>query len=189
MQWFRRARPATVSWNLAKTAVEIVVFWGVFLFVLPPWVVLVASRLGIPAFVSDTSRVLAALLFVGASALGLVSGFTMSVQGQGTPVPLDAPRRLVVTGPYAWVRNPMAIAGLAQGMAVALWHGSVAVVAYVIAGGVLWQLVVRPHEEADLARTFGAAFFEYKSRVPLWLPCRPIPRRGRRPVKADTRRE
>lgn len=120
MQYFRRARPATASWNLTKTAAEIVVFWGVFLFVLPPWVVVASARLGVPSFASDASRVLAVLLFAVASALGLVSGFTMAVQGQGTPVPLDAPRRLVVTGPYALVRNPMAIAGLVQGMAIAL---------------------------------------------------------------------
>ena len=91
----------------------------------------------------------------------------MAVHGQGTPVPFDGPRRLVVTGPYTLVRNPMAIAGLVQGMAVALWHGSVAVSAYVIAGGILWHFVVRPREEEDLARTFGAAFVDYKGRVPL----------------------
>jgi protein-S-isoprenylcysteine O-methyltransferase Ste14 len=181
MQYFRRARPASTRWNLAKTAAQIVLFWGVFLFLLPPWVVVASSRLGVPTFPSDSFRVLAVVLFAGASALGLVSGFTMAVHGQGTPLPFDGPRRLVVSGPYTLVRNPMAIAGLVQGMAVALWHGSVAVSAYVIAGGILWHFVVRPREEEDLARTFGAAFVEYKSRVPLWLPRRP----GFRPGAID----
>jgi protein-S-isoprenylcysteine O-methyltransferase Ste14 len=173
MQWFRRARSATPNWNLAKTAIQIVVFWGVFLFVLPPWLVHVSSRLGIPTYVSPGARVLAVILFVGASTLGLASGFMMAIGGQGTPLPLDAPRTLVVSGPYRWVRNPMAIAGLAQGLAVAVWHGSVVVFAYVVAGGLLWHGVVRPREEADLERTFGAAFAEYKQTVPLWLPRRP----------------
>jgi protein-S-isoprenylcysteine O-methyltransferase Ste14 len=67
----------------------------------------------------------------------------------------------------------MAVAGLAQGFAVALWHGSFAVLLYVVAGGVLWHVAVRPFEEADLEREFGPAFVEYKSRVPLWVPRRP----------------
>ena len=69
-----------------------------------------------------------------ASALGLASAAAIATQGDGTPLPIDAPRRLVVSGPYAWVRNPMAVAGIAQGFGVALWHGSWVVAFYVIAG-------------------------------------------------------
>jgi protein-S-isoprenylcysteine O-methyltransferase Ste14 len=94
----------------------------------------------------------------------------MALRGRGTPLPLDAARVLVVTGPYAWVRNPMAVAGLAQGAAVALWHGSAVVGAYVVAGGLFWHIVVRPLEEANLAHTFGRSFEEYRDRVPLWWP-------------------
>jgi protein-S-isoprenylcysteine O-methyltransferase Ste14 len=172
MQWIRRARPATTSWYLVKTAIQIVVFWGVFLFLLPAVVLDLSSRLDVPTDPFPMSRIIAVLLFAGASTLGLLSGFTMAVRGQGTPLPFDAARTLVIAGPYQRVRNPMAIAGLAQGVAVALWHGSVAVLLYVAAGGLLWHCVVRPYEEADLARTFGAEFLEYKARVPLWIPRR-----------------
>ena len=170
MQWFRRARPAAASWNLAKTAIQVVVFWGLFLFVVPPIVVDLAAAAGSLPRPTAFLRTIGALLFVAASTLGLLSAFTMAIHGSGTPLPFDAPRSLVVSGPYGWVRNPMALAGLAQGMAVALWHGSVAVLGYVIAGGVLWHVAVRPFEEADLARTFGTSFYAYKRHVPLWLP-------------------
>ena len=175
MYWFRRARPGPPSWNLAKTITQIVVFWGVFLFIIPPSLVALAARAGIPATPFLAGRVLAVFLFASASALGLWSALTIAMEGEGTPLPLDSPRRLVSTGPYAWVRNPMAIAGLAQGIAVALWHGSPVVAAYVIAGGLLWHVFVRPLEEADLARTFGEAFVQYRQGVPLWLPRRPRP--------------
>lgn len=173
MHWFRRARPGPISWNLAKTIAQIVVFWGVFLFIIPPALVALAASVGIPATFSNAGRVLAVPLFACASALGLWSALTIAIEGEGTPLPLDSPRRLVSTGPYAWVRNPMAIAGLAQGIAIALWHGSLVVAAYVISGGLLWHVFVRPFEEADLARTFGEAFVRYRQRVPLWLPRRP----------------
>ncbi len=183
MQWFRRAPPAAASWNLAKTAVQIVAFWGLFLFVLPPLVVNIAARFGFLSQPTALLRAIGAVLFVGASTLGLFSAFTIVVHGCGTPLPLDAPRAMVVTGPYAWVRNPMALAGLTQGLAIALWHGSIAVAAYVVLGGAMWHIVVRPHEEADLARTFGAQFVDYKKRVPLWWPCRP----DRRPSATSDR--
>jgi protein-S-isoprenylcysteine O-methyltransferase Ste14 len=173
MPWCRRARPARSSWNLAKTAGQIVVFWGAFLFLIPPALVALAARLGFPPGPTAAGRLVASVLFIGASALGLASAMTMAVRGRGTPLPFDSARVLVVTGPYAWVRNPMALAGLAQGAAVALWHGSVLVGIYVIAGGLFWHVVVRPLEEADLAHTFGDAFECYRSRVPLWWPRRP----------------
>lgn len=172
MRWFRRARPAPARWNVLKTAGQILVFWGVFLFLIPPWLVDLSSRAGLLPHPSATGRIAAAILFAVASALGLVSAATMAVRGRGTPLPLDGARVLVVTGPYAWVRNPMAVAGIAQGAAVALWHGSVLVGAYVVAGGLFWHVVVRPLEEADLVRTFGTPFEAYRDRVPLWWPRR-----------------
>jgi protein-S-isoprenylcysteine O-methyltransferase Ste14 len=173
MYGFRRARAADASRNLAKTAIQVVLFWGTFLFVLPAIVVAVEMKLGWPQFPSAAGRVVAVLAFAAASVLGLASALTMATKGQGTPLPYDAPRALVTDGPYAWIRNPMAVAGMAQGAAVALWYGSVSVLAYVIAGGVLWHVVVRPVEEQDLIQTFGGPYTRYRTRVPLWWPRRP----------------
>jgi protein-S-isoprenylcysteine O-methyltransferase Ste14 len=66
----------------------------------------------------------------------------------------------------------MAVAGLSQGAAVALWLGSPLVLAYVLAGGLAWHRLVRPIEEAYLAATFGDEYRSYRARVPLWLPRR-----------------
>ena len=41
----------------------------------------------------------------------------MAVTGRGTPLPFDAARDLVVSGPYRLVRNPMVVAGLTQSLA------------------------------------------------------------------------
>ncbi len=42
-----------------------------------------------------------------ASALWCI--FTFATIGKGTPAPFDPPRRLVIRGPYRYVRNPMYI--------------------------------------------------------------------------------
>ena len=171
MRWFRHAAPTTASALLARTAVQVVIFWGIFLFVLPPMIARLdrgaAEVLRVPH-----TRPLAAVLFVIASALGLASAVTMVARGRGTPLPIDGPRHLVVSGPYAWVRNPMAVAGLMQGAAVALWLRSPLVLVYVVAGGVLWHWFVRPFEESHLAASFGDDYRAYRARVPLWLPRR-----------------
>ena len=173
---FRRARPALASWNLLKTIGQLIVFWGLFLFVLPPLVAEAGRRGGVPEFPSAAGGWVAVVIFSAASLLGLASAYTMAVRGQGTPLPIDSPRTLVVSGPYAYLRNPMAAAGMLQGAAVALWHGSLAVCLYVVAGGLLWHVIVRPIEEADLVRMFDGEFVAYRDRVPLWIPRWPAPR-------------
>lgn len=167
---FRRARPAAMSWNVAKTVVQIAVVWGTTLLVIPMGIVAVQSRLGWP-FVELPGQVPAGgSLFAAFSSLGLWSGYTMATRGDGTPLPLDAPRALVTAGPYAHVRNPMALAGLGQGLAVTFMTGSLMMLLYVILGGVIWQWIVRPVEEEDMAAAFGMEFVRYRDAVRCWIP-------------------
>src|SRR5262249_11549853 len=89
--------------------------------------------------------------------------FGFALRGRGTPAPFDAPRRLVVVGPYRYVRNPMywglglALAGEAVLFAdltpaLAIYGGALAlaVVAFVLL-----------YEEPALRRQFGAEYEQY----------------------------
>lgn len=175
---FRQARAAGRAWNLTKTTTQIVIFWGTTLFLFPYLITQLESKIGVARVASPSLKIFAALLFVSCSALGLWSGFTMTVRGEGTPLPVDSPRRLVIGGAYACVRNPMAIAGLGQGFAVGLWLGSVFVLLYVLIGLLIWQFLTRPLEEEDMRRLFGAEYEHYTSRVRCWFP-------HRKPYKAE----
>ncbi len=167
---FRRAKRASAPWNLAKTFAHIVLMWGVFLFALP-WLIAALERAaGVPALPAPEPAWWPWLGFALASALGLWSGITMAVIGQGTPLPLDAPNRLVVRGPYRFVRNPMAMAGLAQAAFIALHLGSATTLLYTLAGGLLWNYVARPPEELHLEREFGQAYLDYRDAVRCWVP-------------------
>jgi protein-S-isoprenylcysteine O-methyltransferase Ste14 len=167
---FRRSRPAATKWILTKTIFQIIIVWGLVLFVIPPFVVRLEEKLDIAAFSFLFQKPLAGICFVGISLLGLSGAYTMAKIGRGTPLPLDAAPELVVAGVYRFVRNPMAISGIGQGLAIALWHGSTFVAIYALMGGAIWQLVFRPLEEADLEQRFGADYANYKRNVRCWIP-------------------
>ncbi|MCC6540142.1 MAG: isoprenylcysteine carboxylmethyltransferase family protein [Bryobacterales bacterium] len=164
----RVARANGPGWNLGKTLLQTVLFWSSLLWAVPLAIRSVEVRYGLAGF--RPWPLLGWPLFFAASALGLWSAWTMAWFGEGTPLPLDTARRFVTQGPYRWIRNPMATAGLAQGMAVAVITGSYATLIYPFIGGVIWQHFVRPAEEADLAARFGAPYEDYRRHVSCWWP-------------------
>lgn len=168
MKGFRVAREASTTAHVATTALQIVGFWSLFLFVLPHFVHSWARELGEPSMALPFHRELGVALFALASCLGLCSAWTMSTRGQGTPLPLATARRFVASGPYRWLRNPMALAGIAQGVAVGVFRDSASVVAYALAGAFAWHAIARPPEERDLLARFGAEYERYRASVPLW---------------------
>ena len=90
--------------------------------------------------------------------------------GRGTLAPWDPTTRLVVRGPYRYVRNPMISgvlfvllgeAALFGSLALLLWFGLVAAV-----NAVYMPLV----EEPGLQRRFGEEYERYRAHVPRWIP-------------------
>jgi protein-S-isoprenylcysteine O-methyltransferase Ste14 len=167
---FRRASPTGASKHVIATLAQMAVFWTFFLLVVPLAIERLESRLGVPGFSFAGQSWMAAAIFVGFSTLGLASGVTMASRGIGTPLPFAATNRLVITGPYAYLRNPMVVAGLGQGGAVGVWLGSWPVVAYAILGGVMWQVLAKPAEEQDLLQHFGQEYIDYRAQVRCWVP-------------------
>ena len=158
-------RTASLYWTLAQT----VVFWSVFLWILPLAISELERQLGWHPFSHDHQRLGASVLFALASALGIASGMTMAVVGEGTPLPTATAPKLVVIGPYRYVRNPMAVAGILQGLAVGWYLGSFTVLAYALAGAIVWHLFVKPVEEANLLERFGNDYRDYQAAVSLWI--------------------
>jgi len=97
---------------------------------------------------------------------------TFIVIGRGTPAPFDPPRRLVVAGPYLFVRNPMYIGAAVALAGAALFYESWALVAYCAAFAVVTHLFVVAYEEPTLRTTFGTAYENYCERVQRWWPGR-----------------
>jgi protein-S-isoprenylcysteine O-methyltransferase Ste14 len=171
---FRRAAEGTVRRHVIATLAQIVLFWSFFLYVVPSTLLILEKGLGAPSFTFAGQSVLGLGLLVAFSSLGLWSGMTIAGHGRGTPLPFDATNRLVIEGPYGYVRNPMVIAGLGQGASVGVLWGSWIVLAYVALGAGIWQWIVRPAEERDLGATFGEDYSDYVRYVRCWAPRRSL---------------
>ncbi len=164
---FRNSSTSNVFINALKTLFQIVCVWMITLFVFP---VLIMNAFGIEPSATISMKVSAIALFIVFSLLGLYSAIVMVRIGEGTPLPLDQTQKLVTKGPYKYVRNPMAIAGIGQGIAIAIFFGSIHLLSYVILGAILWHFVVRPIEEKDMIQRFGDDYVEYRNRVRCWIP-------------------
>ncbi|MFZ4719911.1 MAG: methyltransferase family protein [Ilumatobacteraceae bacterium] len=174
---FRVAAARTPARHLLHSIGQVIVFWSFFLLFLPAMLSWIEHRLRLSWPVLDHRAVasIGVLLFVCGSIVGLWSMATMAVRGRGTPLPAATARHLVVTGPYRSVRNPMAVAGAVQTVGVGLWLGAWSVVVTAVVGGVMWHLLIRPGEEADLLARFGQPYEAYRTKVRCWIPRRPIP--------------
>lgn len=115
-------------------------------------------------------QLLGAIATLGGSALAVWCILSFAVIGRGTPAPFDPPRRLVIRGPYRYVRNPMYLgAGLALAGA-ALFYQSGVLLAYAAGFLLVMHAFVVWHEEPTLRQTFGEEYEEYRQRVHRWLP-------------------
>ncbi len=135
------------------------------------WTYFVPRWFGGPHAFADP-RPLGWLVVAIGAVVGLPCLWQFAWRGLGTPAPFDPPRRLVVSGPYRYVRNPMYL-----GMGLVLLGE--AIVFPHITGGMLWELAVAAtlvslfvlgYEEPVLRQTFGGEYEQYTRAVRRWIP-------------------
>ncbi|KPK25183.1 MAG: hypothetical protein AMJ61_12665 [Desulfobacterales bacterium SG8_35_2] len=90
--------------------------------------------------------------------------------GKGTPAPWDPPQKLVIRGPYRYVRNPMITGVLFMLLAESLLLQSWPVFLWLIIFYVLNKIYFPLFEEKSLKKRFGTDYLEYKKHVPRWIP-------------------
>ncbi len=159
----RESRGLRASWEVIKTLGGILLLWAVFLIVLPIGVSIIEVRSGIQRF--PGLAVAAAIAMPIFALLGLWAAVTLAIAATDAAQPGDAHNRLVVSGPYAYVRNPLVIAAMGQGAAIALAFGSLLVSLYMVILAVAWHGFWRPREEQRLRARYGARWDRYMREV------------------------
>ena len=177
-------------WGFVRLAFAILVLPFSVTVLIPIWIARRSPPLWPPVSWIDWVLVAAALPVL----LAAVSLFVSCVsrfwrEGRGTLAPWDPPRSLVVTGPYAHVRNPM-ISGvililIAEAMLLrspphAVWAG-----VFFLA----CALIIPLAEEPLLEARFGEVYEEYRRKVPGLIPrIRPY-RPGKMPPQSSVQLE
>ena len=138
---------------------------------LVPWL-MTSWRFEISAWHWEATRWFGAVI-VGLSAGCLVHAFVRFVlDGLGTPAPVAPTERLVVTGAYRYVRNPMYLAVTGGILGQALLFAQMLLLAYATLFLTVTAAFVHWYEEPTLARRFPAEYAAYRANVPGWWPRR-----------------
>ena len=111
----------------------------------------------------------APLLVIGAIlSLGTVYSF---FKARGSPVPLNPPQRLVVTGLYSRVRNPMIFGWMIMLFGVGLLLNSISLIFIFTPLFILLNILyLKTIEEKEMEKKFGQQYLKYKESVPMFIP-------------------
>ncbi len=112
----------------------------------------------------------AGALLICAGLVPIVRSFADFTRADGTPVPVASPPRLVVSGFYRYVRNPIYVGFVATLTGEVLLTGSPGLLEYTAVAWCVGAAAVRFYEEPTLARKFGAEYQAYRRAVRAWIP-------------------
>ena len=109
------------------------------------------------------------LLVIGATlGLGTVYSF---IKARGSPVPINPPKKLITTGLYSWVRNPMTLGWIIMLFGVGILLNSISLIFIFTPLFILLNvLYLKTIEEKEMEKKFGKEYLNYKKSVPMFLP-------------------
>jgi protein-S-isoprenylcysteine O-methyltransferase Ste14 len=117
-------------------------------------------------------------LIIGLGGFFIVGGVAVLIDcfvrfvtyGNGTPMPWMPTDRMVASGAYRYVRNPMYVAVVAIIFGQAILFANIWLVPYGAGVWLVFHYFVVQLEEPDLRRSFGSLYADYVALVPRWLP-------------------
>ena len=149
---------------VVRSIVVSIIFVSIWTWFVPRWVA------GNGAF--DNPRPLGWIVI----ALGVVIAFACALEfawrGIGTPAPFDPPRRLVITGLYRWVRNPMyvGLGVLLLGEAITFPRLTITMLFMIASLWLATTIFIITFEEPTLRSKFGDDYAAYCRNVRRWIP-------------------
>jgi protein-S-isoprenylcysteine O-methyltransferase Ste14 len=150
--------------SLWRHAAAVLLLPGIVAIAVPALIVWqTGASLGPPAIVGIPLIAIGLMLVISTIRL-------FATVGRGTLAPWDATSRLVVQGPYRYVRNPMISGVLFILLGEAACFSSTALLIWfagVLAANAVYIPLV---EERGLRHRFGAQYEAYEANVPRWIP-------------------
>ena len=125
-----------------------------------------------PNTLADSTSIILSgtLVILCGTALVAWTIFLFKTRGQGTPNPRLPPKVFVVSGPYRFSKNPMALGGLLVLLGEAAIYYSTSLLGLAVLYGVVVYLNAMFIEEPELRERFGEPYTDYLERVPRFFP-------------------
>ena len=147
----------------------------VFFMIILPILLILVGRLVIGPFELVLARWLELTLAVVILAWGLFWLYwavgTQWFVGRGTPVPLAAPEKLIVSGPYRIIRNPIQFGMVFCYFGLGILFGGLLLGLFCFAAGMLIGSPYHKYvEEKELVLRFGDDYLRYRERTPFVIP-------------------
>lgn len=122
-------------------------------------------------FISYPSNIIVSLPVLALGLFLMLWSILHFVKVKGTPVPFNPPPKLVNTGPYFYVRNPMLSGVFILMFGFGILFRSISLVFILTPLFVLFNyLELKAIEEPELEKRLGKDYSEYKKRVPMFFP-------------------
>jgi protein-S-isoprenylcysteine O-methyltransferase Ste14 len=167
--FYRAATGSRKTRNLLTPA-GIVFFFGLialFIFV----ALQVDKFLDFPKLLPTSLNIIVSVPILAIGLFVMIWSILHFIKVKGTPVPFNPPPKLVTTGPYAHVRNPMLTGVFVLLFGLGVLFRSISLVSIFTPLFILlnvWEL--KAIEERELERRLGKDYVEYKKRVPMFIP-------------------
>jgi protein-S-isoprenylcysteine O-methyltransferase Ste14 len=160
-----------IIWIL-RHAFAIAVLPATMTIFIPMWVMRRnASAFRLPEAPIDWLCAIAGVVFfVVGIVLFVATLFLFASRGRGTLAPWDPPARLVVAGPYRYVRNPMIAGVILMIMSEALILRSLALAEWAALFLLINAIYFPLLEEPQLEARFGDEYRRYKRHVRRFIP-------------------
>ncbi len=129
------------------------------------------SLFGIPILIQEPFNIIigVALIFT----VYPIAIWTFCVQHKivkGTPMPHIPTKKLIVTGPFKYCRNPMSLGTIIFLAGLAVLFNSLFTLFIALIFTVILLVSIKIFEEKELEERFGQEYVEYKKKTPFLIP-------------------
>lgn len=137
---------------------------------LPYLMVSFNNYLDLPIYENALMRGLGLISLLVGISLFIYCSVIFKIKGRGTPVPIEPPKKLVVSDIYKYTRNPIYLGYWLIVFGEFLLFGHFLLLFYLLLFMLANHLHVVMFEEKELKRRFDGSYTDYTKRVPRYLP-------------------
>jgi protein-S-isoprenylcysteine O-methyltransferase Ste14 len=139
--------------------------------IIDQWLVFPSIGLGL------LSLLLGSILVIFGLGYALWSIVAQLLLARGTPLPMMATKKLLISGPFKQCRNPMSFGTLLLYIGISILVGSISAIGMVVVFLIMLIAYVKKIEERELEMRFGEEYLAYKKETPFIIP-RIFPRKS-----------